>query len=729
MTCLESLAASLDRKQAEEARESLLRFAKHALKRPDCWSSDNGGFVYCRVRALGSILRTHPSLINELDEEQSENLLKLLRQAWRPSGERASFGLSERTSDPYGEQQAGDSAGQGGYPPNAFLTYWGLIALEHLSPDLRGDLRDACHEPAVDWLEKTLTVQVAYHYQGSVYADPQQLAWALCGLVRFAKGDGLRRRSSPKHELMNSAVRAFFEQQHRTRRDWDRGKQLFHYPNVGNAYCYTYETLGELLSLAISTSEWPGRALMDALHPYQNELVATYEAIWNAALRDGGQYSWSSGHHLNNDAPEPWATASVFRFVQSLRRLVATWTSEEARNVLGARKPQVDERLLAERGGSWNTGWGSAGAQLACIFVHPVKRKERDLRKDDRGSDPDAELLGSSSARSAILYGPPGTGKTNLVEAVAGAIGWDFVEISPAQFLDHGVEMVSARADEIFRAVMELDRCVVLLDEIDELIQVRDEASEPIERFFTTTMLPRLARLWKKGRVLFFVNTNGIEKVDPAIKRSQRFDAAILVMPPGAAVKSRRLSDATGQAVALDEDVITGLLTDRTPPTRDDGRASPAPRLAGRRRRASNPDRAATPPESADYRSLGWLPLIRHDQLTRLCDDYGSNGGNWPAGFSEVVRPFAEELARSDWADVVCSVEETRFDGIAHLLSFQRRDHDRELLASVQPELSLPDGLDGRDGYLQIPAGEANLDRWAASVGLLLAADGTLSGR
>ena len=139
--------------------------------------------------------------------------------------------------------------------------------------------------------------------------------------------------------------------------------------------------------------------------------------------------------------------------------------------------------------------WRTIRPVPPCCLVHPVL-----ARPDDRGR--------------------------------AGAIGWDFIEITPAQFLDRGVDYVSARADVIFREAMELDHCVVLLDEIDELIQQRTNEAETIERFFTTTMLP-LAKLWDARRILFFVNTNNIERVDSAIVRSQRFDAARIFLPPG----------------------------------------------------------------------------------------------------------------------------------------------------------------------------------------------------
>jgi SpoVK/Ycf46/Vps4 family AAA+-type ATPase len=88
---------------------------------------------------------------------------------------------------------------------------------------------------------------------------------------------------------------------------------------------------------------------------------------------------------------------------------------------------------------------------------------------------------------------------------------------------------------------------VILFDEIDELIRVRDGVgSDPFGRFLTTSMLPKLAKLWEQRRVLFFVNTNDIEVADPAIKRSQRFDAAIFVPPPSFEKKKERLDEVLG---------------------------------------------------------------------------------------------------------------------------------------------------------------------------------------
>ena len=262
---------------------------------------------------------------------------------------------------------------------------------------------------------------------------------------------------------------------------------------------------------------------------------------------------WSSGNHPHRTYAESWSTAAAFTFLQHLRILIGLWTRETASGELGLRTPkwtnQADASdVLLQRGRTWDFGkhW-SVSQRLAGWFVNPVSRFE--VRHERL--DPDEALISETQARSAILFGPPGTSKTTLVEAVAGAIGWDYVEIHASDFLREGMDNVPRRADQIFQQVMELDRCVVLFDEIDELLRDRGQAeSDPFGRFLTTSMLPKLAKLWEQRRVLFFVNTNWIDTADPAIKRSQRFDAALLVLPPSFEVKRQAivgfLNDAHG---------------------------------------------------------------------------------------------------------------------------------------------------------------------------------------
>jgi hypothetical protein len=115
------------------------------------------------------------------------------------------------------------------------------------------------------------------------------------------------------------------------------------------------------------------------------------------------------------------------------------------------------------------------------------------------------------------------------------------VELHPSHFVAGGLPNVQRTADEIFTKLMELDRCVVLFDEIDELMRERETEPDAFGRFLTTSMLPKLAELWKEQRIIYFVATNHIGLFDRALTRSQRFDALIVVPPPAFAIKKKRL--------------------------------------------------------------------------------------------------------------------------------------------------------------------------------------------
>jgi adenylate kinase family enzyme len=317
--------------------------------------------------------------------------------------------------------------------------------------------------------------------------------------------------------------------------------------------------------------------------------------------------------------PEAWATASVYSYAQMLRCLLGHFASEAAHGELRARRPDfrgVDDarKQLAARGDTFAPDNWTVGRRLASLFVHP--RSAPDV--DAEIVNPDAAPIDESDARSAILFGPPGTGKTTLAEALAGALGWQFVEVLASDFLVRGVDAVPAEADRIFAALMELDRCVVLFDEIDELIRKRDSSeTDPFGRFLTTSMLPKIARLWKQRRIIFFVATNHVATADSAIRRASRFDATILVAPPSLHVKRRLLREMLGDdAPEFDDAAVHAAL---------DG--------------ISDAEKDALP--------FGVLALLRYDQISdlarRLRDDKTEDR------LPKALRELGEDLQRNEW--------------------------------------------------------------------------------
>ena len=51
-----------------------------------------------------------------------------------------------------------------------------------------------------------------------------------------------------------------------------------------------------------------------------------------------------------------------------------------------------------------------------------------------------AEQYGVSPPKAVILFGPPGTGKTSFAKAVAGRLGWPFVELFPSRLATPDVD-------------------------------------------------------------------------------------------------------------------------------------------------------------------------------------------------------------------------------------------------------------------------------------------------
>jgi hypothetical protein len=666
LTCFESLrdaaAAAGDSTMTGIDGARLVQYATNALSNPQGWKSEGAARRYCIVRAAAPLVG--------FGYAEDRALRENVREVWlRVSSSPAECGIFE-----VGEDRVGNVGLP--YPPNAFLTYWGLRAVQGM-PKVRKDMQKRIDTTGV-WLRSVVGREIAYHFARSPARDPQQLAWATCGVV-IAETSALADRSAGSTETVRAALRAFFEQQ--VGGTWDRGGALFHYPGAGNAYCYTYETLAELISLALDDAHPAAGELRQMLRPYIGNLLDAKDYLARTGRPlvpdrpDSALIGWSSNHHPHRTTPESWATATAYRFLQMLRRLVAVEVRERAAQHLRARRPQESLRTLADRGDTWNAGRGSAGALLASLFVHP---------NEAEGSlgalDPDLSVLTPTAARSAILFGPPGTGKTTLAESVAGALGWQFVEVTPADFLDRGSEFVSARADEMFKQLMELDRCVVLFDEIDELIRRRDSSPEALSRFFTTTMLPRLARLWRGRKLIFFVNTNSIRDVDPAIIRSQRFDAAIYVLPPSL---DRKLDMLGPAASFVDRDEVLSVF------------ANPATKIA----------------ELGDDKALlAGIGFLRFDQMQQLQNQPPSSASD----LRHRISGFCHELLQTDWAQWShengngntrpSSSEELKLllDAYRSESEFQRVDATRRRLVKWSVESSPPPGfLPYESGVLQ----------------------------
>jgi SpoVK/Ycf46/Vps4 family AAA+-type ATPase len=148
---------------------------------------------------------------------------------------------------------------------------------------------------------------------------------------------------------------------------------------------------------------------------------------------------------------------------------------------------------------------------------------------------------GAPTAYSAVLFGPPGTAKTTTAESVAAALGYGFVVIDTAVFLEDGLANIASRMAYVFDRLERLRDCVILFDEIEEFCLDRTTPGLGMEsRILTTAMLTRLNDLRRAERSIFLVATNRLAAFDSAVVRPGRLDMLLFVGTPNLAARAAR---------------------------------------------------------------------------------------------------------------------------------------------------------------------------------------------
>ncbi|KAL6577118.1 hypothetical protein OROMI_011394 [Orobanche minor] len=151
-----------------------------------------------------------------------------------------------------------------------------------------------------------------------------------------------------------------------------------------------------------------------------------------------------------------------------------------------------------------------------------------------------ARMVGMKLRSSLLLYGPPGTGKTSLVKAVVRECDAHLIYLSPHDVLQgsHAGERGKILWDAFAEAYSHIKPgkpSVLFIDEIDAICPRRDPRR--LQDICVATQLRMLmdsnATLAASSmKVLVVASTNRVYALDPALRRSGRFDAEIEVTTP-----------------------------------------------------------------------------------------------------------------------------------------------------------------------------------------------------
>jgi cell division protease FtsH len=222
-----------------------------------------------------------------------------------------------------------------------------------------------------------------------------------------------------------------------------------------------------------------------------------------------------------------------------------------------------------------------AVAQRLAKYDTPIEQKPAGLTLSDVKGLPDVcskltamitdlkdwqagKVTWSDVSASALFYGPPGSGKTMLAEAMAGSAGVHFVATSytDLQASGHLGDYLKAMSEVVKEAIKNAPS-VIFFDELDSFGSRSGPAGSTYSRYMTSVindMLQQLTRLNAAEGVIVLAATNFIERIDPAILRSGRFDAKIAVPYPDKSGVRDILTHHIGSDFAADDQVINRLL-------------------------------------------------------------------------------------------------------------------------------------------------------------------------
>ncbi len=141
---------------------------------------------------------------------------------------------------------------------------------------------------------------------------------------------------------------------------------------------------------------------------------------------------------------------------------------------------------------------------------------------------------GTQPPNGVLLYGPPGTGKSLLAKALARESEAVFFHVRVTNVVTKWYAESWEVLQEVFTQVKVSGRCILFLDEIDDLVfdRVAPEELRAASRRLVNSIAEQLDDIGRSGDTLAVASTNRPDAVDPTLIQPGRIDRLIEVPLP-----------------------------------------------------------------------------------------------------------------------------------------------------------------------------------------------------
>jgi transitional endoplasmic reticulum ATPase len=169
--------------------------------------------------------------------------------------------------------------------------------------------------------------------------------------------------------------------------------------------------------------------------------------------------------------------------------------------------------------------------------LHELKRLLDAVFEHSHMHDGIYEQVGLAPPRGILLAGPSGTGKTALARALSGEKQIPLIAIDGPQLYSKWLGESERALREIFKKARRAAPCILFFDTIDAVAPRlgAEQSGNDIYQRILSQLLREIDNLRDVKGVILVAATSRIERVEPALLRSGRFDYILRFAKPDAA--------------------------------------------------------------------------------------------------------------------------------------------------------------------------------------------------